>query len=72
MNTKMVKRGLLFVLGMVIVMFVYQIMESIENGATIQWNMFTLAFAILAIGFSEIDNKKKENKKLEENEIKNK
>ena len=41
-------------------------MESIENGATIQWNMFTLAFAILAIAFSEIDNKKKENKKSEE------
>lgn len=61
-NTKAATITLLFILGMAIALFAYQVKEFIVNDVMVQWNMFTMWFALITIGFCGVDKKKKAEK----------
>lgn len=64
-NKKMNKATivLLVVLIMTIAAFIYQIKELVVNETMVQWNLFTIMFSMLTIGFECVNKNKKDKAK---------
>jgi len=58
-NTKRATMVLLFLLGMTLTVFAYQVKEFIVNDVMIQWSQFTMMFSMITIGFADIAKKEK-------------